>query len=91
MLVFLFLYKITAFSSKGKFINSATSKFLFPIKNIFSGFTKSTNDELLNSIINHSLFLPSVPLCLSGYRPICMTLDVASALTHFLDFPERLS
>ena len=25
MLVFLFLYKITVFSSKGKFINSATS------------------------------------------------------------------
>lgn len=28
MLVFLFLYKITVFSSKGKFINSATSNFL---------------------------------------------------------------
>ena len=26
MLVFLFLYKITVFSSKGKFINSATSR-----------------------------------------------------------------
>ena len=92
MLAFLFLYKITVFSSKGKFINSATSKFLFPIKNNFSGFTKSTNDELLNSIINqYSLFLPSVPPGLSGYRTICMALNVTSALTHFLDCPERLS
>ena len=38
-----------------------------------------------------SSFLPSVPLGFSGYSPICMTLDVASALTHFLNFPERLS
>ena len=57
----------------------------------FSGFTKSTNDELLNSIINHSLFLPSVPLGLSGYRTIYMAFNVTSALTHFLDCSERLS
>ena len=38
-----------------------------------------------------SLFLPSVPLGLSGYRTIYMAFNVASALTHFLNCPERLS
>lgn len=38
-----------------------------------------------------SLFLPSVPLRLSGYSPICMTFNVTSALTHFLYGFEHLS
>ena len=79
MLVFLFLYKITVFSSKGKFINSATSNFLFPIKLIYWDLTKSLNNESKYSLNQYSLFLPSVPLDLSGYRTICMALNVTSA------------
>ena len=54
------------------------------------GFTKSPNNESKYSLNQYSLFLPSVPLGLSGYRTICMALNVTSALTHFPDGSEHL-
>lgn len=54
------------------------------------GFTKSPNNESKYSLNQYSLFLPSVPLGLSGYRTICMVLNVTSALTHFPDGSEHL-
>ena len=53
---FLFLYKITVFSSKGKFINSATSNFLFPNNYKYSLEIASTPYISINaSTINNNI------------------------------------